>query len=291
MTRTSAADPVIRTQGLSKDYRLGDGVVHALRGIDVEIARGEFVAIMGPSGSGKSTFMNLVGCLDTPSAGRLWIAGEEVERLSPDALARLRNRRIGFVFQQFNLLARTPALDNVEVPLIYAGVPAHERRVRARRALAELGLADRERHLPNQLSGGQQQRVAIARALVNEPDILLADEPTGALDTRTGLEILTIFQRLNERGLTVILVTHEADIAACARRILRFRDGRLIADEINPAPLDAAAALAALPREEEERDKDEDEREGEARTNAIRRTDEDGEPAASGDDGGEAGIR
>ncbi|RMF12587.1 MAG: ABC transporter ATP-binding protein [Alphaproteobacteria bacterium] len=250
----ATAEPVIRAAGLTRDYHLGDSIVHALRGIDIEIARGEFVAIMGPSGSGKSTFMNLIGCLDTPTDGRLWIAGEEVEHLSPDDLAHLRNRRIGFVFQQFNLLARTSARDNVEVPLIYAGVPARERHERAHRALAELGLATHERHLPNQLSGGQQQRVAIARALVNSPDILLADEPTGALDTRTGLEILAIFQRLNKAGLTVVLVTHEADIAACADRILRFRDGRLLSDEVNPAPVDAAAELAALPADDEEKE-------------------------------------
>ncbi|RMF72479.1 MAG: ABC transporter ATP-binding protein [Alphaproteobacteria bacterium] len=243
--------PIIAARGLSKDYRLGATVVHALVDITVDIAPGEFVAVMGPSGSGKSTFMNLVGCLDVPTAGALLIDGVDTGRLDSDALARLRNRKIGFVFQQFNLLARTSARDNVEVPLIYAGTPLGERRRRAMAVLERVGLADRAHHLPNQLSGGQQQRVAIARALVNDPEILLADEPTGALDSRTGLEILALFQELNrEEGRTVVLVTHEPEIARCARRILTFRDGRLVDDRMNPDPLDAAAALAALPVEE-----------------------------------------
>ncbi len=241
---------IITAQALSKDYRLGATVVHALVDITVAIAAGEFVAVMGPSGSGKSTFMNLVGCLDVPTRGRLLIDGVDTASLDGDALARLRNRKIGFIFQQFNLLARTSARDNVEVPLIYAGIPAAERRRRALAVLDRVGLAERAHHLPNQLSGGQQQRVAIARALVNDPDILLADEPTGALDSRTGLEILALFQELNAEGRTVVLVTHEAEIARCARRILTFRDGRLVGDAPNPEPLDAAAALAALPVDE-----------------------------------------
>ncbi len=242
--------PVIAARHLAKDYHLGATVVHALVDITVDIAPGEFVAVMGPSGSGKSTFMNLVGCLDVPTRGKLLIDGVDTASLDSDALARLRNRKIGFVFQQFNLLARTSARDNVEVPLIYAGIPAAERQRRARAVLERVGLADRAGHMPSQLSGGQQQRVAIARALVNDPEILLADEPTGALDTRTGLEILALFQELNAEGRTVVLVTHEPDIARCARRILTFRDGRLVSDAPNPDPLDARTALAALPAEE-----------------------------------------
>ena len=242
--------PIIAARDLSKDYRLGATVVHALATITVDIAPGAFVAVMGPSGSGKSTFMNLVGCLDVPTRGRLLIDGVDTASLDSDALARLRNRKIGFIFQQFNLLARTSARDNVEVPLIYAGIPAAERRRRALAVLDRVGLADRAHHLPNQLSGGQQQRVAIARALVNNPDILLADEPTGALDSRTGLEILALFQELNAEGRTIVLVTHEAEIARCARRILTFRDGRLVGDEPNPEPLNAAAVLATLPTDE-----------------------------------------
>jgi len=236
----------IETERLSKDYRLGSEVIHALRDVTLRIERGAFVAIQGPSGSGKSTFMNLLGCLDRPTNGSLRVAGEEVGELSVDARAELRNAKIGFVFQQFNLLARTSARDNVEVPMIYAGVPASERRRRAEARLAQLGLADRLVNHPNQLSGGQQQRVAIARALVNDPEILLADEPTGALDTRTGLEIMAVFQKLNRDGLTVVLVTHEPAVARHARRLLSFRDGRLVDDEANPGPADAAAELAAL---------------------------------------------
>jgi len=206
---------------------------------------------MGPSGSGKSTFMNLLGCLDTPTAGRYVVGGEDVAGLSPDALARIRNSKIGFVFQQFNLLPRTSALENVELPLLYAGVSARERRDRARARLAAVALADRERHQPSQLSGGQQQRVAIARALVNNPAVILADEPTGNLDSRTSVEVLTLLQRLNREGLTIVLVTHEADIAAYAGRILSFKDGRLRADERVASPLDAARVLAALPAEED----------------------------------------
>jgi len=245
------AGPIIAVEGLTKDYHLGSHTVHALRGVSVTIEPGEFVAVMGPSGSGKSTFMNLLGCLDTPTAGRYVVDGEDVAGLSPDALARIRNAKIGFVFQQFNLLPRTSALENVELPLLYAGVSARERRARARARLAAVALADRESHQPSQLSGGQQQRVAIARALVNNPAVILADEPTGNLDSRTSVEVLTLLQRLNREGLTIVLVTHEADIAAYAGRILSFKDGRLRADERVAAPLDAARVLAALPAEED----------------------------------------
>jgi len=245
------AEPIIVAEGLTKDYHLGPHTVHALRGVSVTIERGEFVAVMGPSGSGKSTFMNLLGCLDTPSAGRYVLDGEDVAGLSPDALARIRNTKIGFVFQQFNLLPRTTALENVELPLLYAGIPVRERRARARARLAAVALADRESHQPSQLSGGQQQRVAIARALVNEPAVILADEPTGNLDSRTSVEVLALLQRLNREGLTIVLVTHEADIAAYAGRVLSFRDGRLRNDERVAAPLDAERVLASQPAEEE----------------------------------------
>jgi putative ABC transport system ATP-binding protein len=240
---------VILTEGLTKDYRLGPHVVHALRGVSVAVERGEFVAVMGPSGSGKSTFMNLLGCLDTPTEGRYLIDGEDVAGLDRDALAKIRSRKIGFVFQTFNLLPRVNALENVELPLVYAGVPARDRRARARQRLANVGLADREHHQPSQLSGGQQQRVAIARALVNDPAVILADEPTGALDTRTSLEIMALMQGLNRQGMTLVLVTHELDVAAHASRILSFRDGRTIRDERVTAPRDAAATLAELPRD------------------------------------------
>jgi putative ABC transport system ATP-binding protein len=242
---------IIATEGLARDYRLGPHVVHALRGITVAIEPGEFVAVMGPSGSGKSTFMNLLGCLDTPTAGRYFLAGHDVAGLDRDELARMRNTRIGFVFQQFNLLPRTSALENVELPLLYSTLPVRERRRRARERLEAVGLADREHHHPSQLSGGQQQRVAIARSLVNEPAVILADEPTGNLDTRTSIEILALLQRLNRGGLTIVLVTHEPDIAAYAGRVLVFRDGRLLSDDRRPVPEDAAAALAALPAEAE----------------------------------------
>jgi putative ABC transport system ATP-binding protein len=237
--------PLIRTEDLVKDYDLGTQRVHALRGVSVDIAAGEFVAVMGPSGSGKSTFMNLVGCLDTPTAGRYVLDGADVSATSADRLARIRNEKIGFVFQQFNLLPRTSALENVELPLLYTPLAGGERRARARARLAAVGLAEREHHHPAQLSGGQQQRVAIARALVNDPVLVLADEPTGALDTRTGVEIMGILQDLNARGITVVLVTHEADIARFARRVLTFRDGRLLRDEPVAAPDDARAVLAA----------------------------------------------
>jgi putative ABC transport system ATP-binding protein len=244
--------PIIATEGLTKDYHLGPHTVHALRGVAVTIERGEFVAVMGPSGSGKSTFMNLLGCLDRPTAGRYVLDGEDVAGLSPDALARIRNAKIGFVFQQFNLLPRTTALENVELPLLYAGLSSRERRARARARLVAVGLADREAHHPSQLSGGQQQRVAIARSLVNDPAVVLADEPTGNLDSRTSVELLALMQRLNREGLTIVLVTHEQDIAAYASRVLSFRDGRLRGDERVAAPRNAEAALATMPDEEEE---------------------------------------
>ncbi len=220
--------PLIRTVGLSKTYRLGAEEIHALQEVHAEIGRGEFVAVTGPSGSGKSTFLNLLGCLDTPTAGAYFLDGRDVSHLSADELAAVRNGKIGFVFQTFNLLARTSALENVELPLRYAGLARAERHRRAREMLEAVGLGDRWRHLPSQLSGGQQQRVAIARALANAPVLILADEPTGALDTRTSIEILELLQRLNERGITIVLVTHEPDIAAFALRALRFRDGRLV---------------------------------------------------------------
>ena len=225
--------PLIRTDRLAKDYPLGDTLVPALRGVSLEIARGEFVAVMGPSGSGKSTFMNLLGCLDHPSAGQYWLDGEEVSPMSDDALSALRNRRIGFVFQHFNLLARTSALDNVALPLLYRGLSAQERHTRAADRLRQVGLGERMEHHPAQLSGGQQQRVAIARALVGDPALVLADEPTGALDTRTGSEIMLLLQQLNRDGITVVLVTHEPEIAACARRIIHFRDGEVVDDRTN----------------------------------------------------------
>jgi putative ABC transport system ATP-binding protein len=242
---------VVLTQGLTKDYHLGPHTVHALRGVSVAVERGEFLAVMGPSGSGKSTFMNLLGCLDTPTDGSYVIDGEDVAGLDRDALAKIRSRKIGFVFQTFNLLARTSALENVELPLLYANVPARERRERARKRLGEVGLANREHHQPSQLSGGQQQRVAIARALVNDPTMILADEPTGALDTRTSLEIMALLQRLNRGGMTIVVVTHESDVAAHAGRILTFRDGRVVRDERIAAPRDAGATLNAMPRDAE----------------------------------------
>jgi len=222
---------VIKTEGLWKTYEMGAEQVHALRGVDLEIGKGEYVAIMGPSGSGKSTLMNLIGCLDTPSAGKYWLAGRLVSELDDDELAYIRNKEIGFVFQTFNLLPRATALHNVELPLIYNGTPAEERATRAQRALQMVDLADRMLHKPNELSGGQRQRVAIARALVNSPSILLADEPTGNLDSQTGEEIMGVFHRLHEQGNTIILVTHERDIAAHAHRIIHLRDGKVESDE------------------------------------------------------------
>ena len=240
---------ILATERLAKDYRLGPHTVHALRGVSVSIEPGEFVAVMGPSGSGKSTFMNLLGCLDRPTAGRYWLDGQDVARLSRDQLATVRNSKIGFVFQQFNLLPRTSALENVELPLLYGQCTPRERRERARARLQAVGLGDREHHHPSQLSGGQQQRVAIARALVNDPAVILADEPTGNLDTRTSAEIMVLLQRLNREGLTIVLVTHESDIATFASRRLVFRDGRLLGDQ-RGEPQDAVAVLATLPEEE-----------------------------------------
>ena len=244
---------LIEIHDLVKHYRLGSVTVHALKGVSLEIERGEFVAIMGPSGSGKSTLMNILGCLDKPTSGTYRLDGVSVGALTRDQLAEIRSQKIGFVFQQFNLLARTSALENVELPLLYTQTPAAERRTRSLEALSAVGLAGREEHHPSQLSGGQQQRVAIARALVNQPRIILADEPTGALDTRTSVEIMSIFQRLNrESGITMIVVTHEPDIAAYAGRNIHFRDGRLQRDVLIERPRDAAAELLSLPVEEEE---------------------------------------
>jgi putative ABC transport system ATP-binding protein len=226
---------LIHTRDLVKLYRMGGSEVHALDGVSVDIGEGEFVAVMGPSGSGKSTFMNVLGCLDRPTSGEYVLGGDRVSQMAGDQLAVVRNQRIGFVFQQFNLLARTPAVENVELPLVYAGVPAAERKDRSLSMLKKVGLGDRTDHHPGQLSGGQQQRVAIARALVTEPLLILADEPTGALDSKTSLEIMALFQELNRQGMTVVLVTHEPDVARFARRILVFRDGKVVQDEKNEA--------------------------------------------------------
>jgi putative ABC transport system ATP-binding protein len=241
-------DSSIKIVGLSKVYHMGDVEVHALRGVDLEVKRGELVAIMGPSGSGKSTMMNIIGCLDTPTAGDYYIDGIQVSKLSDDQLAEIRNKKIGFVFQSFNLLPRVPAIDQVELPLIYGG--GENRRKRAKDALVAVGLADRMGHKPTELSGGQQQRVAIARALVTNPSIILADEPTGNLDTRSSEELMVIFQRLNEeQGITVVFVTHEPDIASHTKRIVRLRDGKILSDEVVSDPRRAVDVLAALPDE------------------------------------------
>ncbi len=238
---------LIQVTGLSKDYILGDNVVRALRDVDLTIAAGEFVAIMGPSGSGKTTMMNLLGCLDTPTRGTYLLNGVDMSGLHPDELAETRNTRIGFVFQSFNLLARTSAADNVQLPLMYARLKKAERREAAERVLNDVGLGDRMDHQPSQLSGGQQQRVAIARALVNDPQLIFADEPTGALDTRTGIEIMAIFQRLNrEAGMTVVLVTHEAGVARFADRVVRFQDGMVISDTRTETREDADALLKSM---------------------------------------------
>jgi len=228
-------NPVIKVVDLARDYEMGSETVRALRGVTLSVERNEYAAIMGPSGSGKSTLMNLIGCLDTPTSGQYWLNGAEVSRMSDDQLARVRNREIGFVFQTFNLLPRASALHNVELPLIYAGIASRERRRRAQRALERVGLGDRMQHKPNELSGGQRQRVAIARALVNEPSILLADEPTGNLDSGTSAEIMEVFASLHQQGQTVIMVTHEADIAAHARRVITLHDGLVHSDELRQA--------------------------------------------------------
>jgi len=241
--------PLILTRDITKVYRMETYTVQALRGVSLEIRAGEFVAVMGPSGSGKSTFMNLLGCLDSPTSGEYFLAGERLSGLSGDALAAIRNRGIGFVFQNFNLLPRTTAVENVELPLLYSHCPKPQRRQRALARLAQVGLADRAEHHPQQLSGGQQQRVAIARALVNNPVLILADEPTGALDTRTSFELMGVLQQLNRDGMTVMLVTHERDIAAFASRIIGFRDGRVVDDQRVAQPADAHAMLRELERQ------------------------------------------
>ena len=243
------AESLIITRELTKVYRMESYTVAALNQVSVEIAAGEFVAVMGPSGSGKSTFMNLLGCLDSPTAGDYYLAGDKVSELSGDALAAIRNRRIGFVFQNFNLLPRTSALENVELPLLYSHVAAAERRSRALAKLAAVGLAERAGHHPAQLSGGQQQRVAIARALVNDPVLILADEPTGALDTRTSFELMGLLQQLNRDGMTVVLVTHEHDVASFASRVVSFRDGRVVDDQQVAHPADAQAMLRSFERQ------------------------------------------
>ena len=228
---TPLPDIVILTHKLAREYDMGSEVVRALRGVDLQIRRNEYVAVMGPSGSGKSTLMNLVGCLDTPTGGEYWLNGQQVSVLTDDELARIRNKEIGFVFQTFNLLPRASALHNVELPLIYAGIGSRDRRERAANALTRVGLSDRMDHKPNELSGGQRQRVAIARALVNDPSILLADEPTGNLDSTTGQEIMGVFGELHRQGQTVVMVTHEADIAAHAARVVTLRDGLVATDQ------------------------------------------------------------
>ena len=236
---------MIHTHGLTKTYKMGTTEVHALRGVSIDIEEGDLVAIMGPSGSGKSTFMNILGCLDKPNAGEYWLDGVNTSERNDNELAEIRNAKIGFIFQQFNLLARTSALRQVELPMLYSGMP--NRHERAMKALEAVGLAERHHHTPAELSGGQQQRVAIARALVNEPAVLMADEPTGALDTRTGEEIMAIFQRLNAEGKTIVLVTHEWDIALHCKRIIRFKDGKVLTDERVPEPKNALEELANLP--------------------------------------------
>jgi putative ABC transport system ATP-binding protein len=242
--------PLISLQNLTKTYTVGEVAVHALRGISLDIDAGEFVSIVGPSGSGKSTCMHILGCLDRPSTGTYLLGGKDVSQLSRDELARVRNHKIGFVFQSFNLLPRTSALENVELPMLYTGakVPPAERHKRAKAALASVGLENRMDHFPNQLSGGQQQRVAIARALMTEPPILLADEPTGNLDSRTSVEVMEIFQRLQkERGITVILITHDHDVAAYGSRVVSFKDGHVISDSRNEAWRVASQELAEMP--------------------------------------------
>jgi putative ABC transport system ATP-binding protein len=260
LSKVDEAPVVISLDHIHKTYTMGDVEVHALRGVSLEIKQGEFVAIMGASGSGKSTTMNIIGCLDRPTKGHYFLDGRDLSELSKDQRADIRNRKIGFVFQGFNLLSRTSALENVELPLLYAGVETSERHRRSMAALAAVGLAGREKNHPNQLSGGQQQRVAIARSLVNEPALILADEPTGNLDSRTSVEVMEIFQRLNrERGMTLILVTHEPDIVEYADRVVVFKDGKIKSDYQIESPRNAAEELKLLPAVEFDEDDDDDE--------------------------------
>jgi putative ABC transport system ATP-binding protein len=243
-----SSSPLITTEGVVKIYDLGEFKIHALRGISISIDEGEFVAIMGPSGSGKSTLMHILGCLDRPTKGRYLLKGKDVSSLDRNSLAAVRNEKIGFVFQVFNLLPRTTALENVELPLLYDGTPTKERVRKAKKALAQVGLEGREGSYPNQLSGGQQQRVAVARALINEPSIILADEPTGNLDTRTSVEVMEIFQSLNDSGITIALITHERDIATYAKRNIAFRDGRIVKDENVTNRRNAKEELLTMPK-------------------------------------------
>ena len=257
--RGGVTDKVIELTNVHKTYYMGDIGVHALRGVTIDVYRGEYVAIMGPSGSGKSTMMNIIGCLDHATKGTYRIDGLDVSKASKADLADIRNQNVGFVFQSFNLVSRTSALENVELPLIYAGVSARERTERAREALAIVGLSDKEKNLPNQLSGGQQQRVAIARALVNDPAIILADEPTGALDSRTSVELMVVFEKLNkERNMTIIMVTHEQDIAEYAKRVIMFRDGKIPKDYAVENRRDPNQVLADMPIEADEDEEDDE---------------------------------
>ncbi len=240
------SEDLIRIENVTKVYNMGDVQVHALRGVSITITKGEFVAVMGTSGSGKSTLMNIVGCLDRPSSGNYFLAGRDVSQLDRSELAEVRSRSLGFVFQSFNLLARTSALENVELPLLYADVPNKERALRARRALARVALADREHHHPAQLSGGQQQRVAVARALVSDPSVILADEPTGNLDSATSIEVMALFQELGASGITIVVVTHEPDVAAYASRVILMKDGRVLTDKRQEPVLAKAEVPPAL---------------------------------------------